>query len=337
MSAQAPSAVVLVRPHHFDVNPVTAVDNVFQSAAPNDSPERAAAAYRESTALAEALEAEGVRVHLFEDDRTDRPDSVFPNNWLSTHIGGHVAVYPMFAPNRRLERRQDILDLLKSAYRVQDIIDYSGLEVDGLYLEGTGAMVLDNDERVAYVARSNRADPIALERFCTNFGYEPMVFDAADPSGTPIYHTNVLLCIATDFALVGTAMIQPDARREEIVERLSEGGRTVIDLDFDQICAFSGNAIELTGSNGRILAMSARAEAALTPAQRAIIERSCRIVAVDVSTIELSGGSVRCMIAGVHLTPRRDRTAAGQPVQGTPTATATATATVDRGVMTAPA
>lgn len=305
MSAQAPSAVVLVRPHHFDLNPVTAADNVFQSAEPDHSAERAASAYREATALAEALEAEGVRVHLFEDERTDRPDSVFPNNWLSTHIGGHVAVYPMFAPNRRLERRQDILELLKAEYRVQDIIDYSGLEVDGIFLEGTGAMVLDNDERVAYVARSNRADPIALERFCTNFGYEPMVFDAADPSGTPIYHTNVLMCIATDFVLAGTSMIGPDARRAEIVERLSAGGREIVDLDFEQLMEFAGNAMELTGADGRILAMSRRGAASLRPEQRAIIERSCRIVDVDVPTIELSGGSVRCMIAGIHLTPRR--------------------------------
>jgi hypothetical protein len=305
VSAQAPSAVVLVRPHHFDVNPVTAADNVFQSAEPDHSAERAASAYREATALAEALEAEGVRVHLFEDERTDRPDSVFPNNWLSTHIGGHVAVYPMFAPNRRLERRQDILELLKAEYRVQDIIDYSGLEVDGIFLEGTGAMVLDNDERVAYVARSNRADPIALERFCTNFGYEPMVFDAADPSGTPIYHTNVLMCIATDFVLAGTSMIGPDARRAEIVERLSAGGREIVDLDFEQLMEFAGNAMELTGADGRILAMSRRGAASLRPEQRAIIERSCRIVDVDVPTIELSGGSVRCMIAGIHLTPRR--------------------------------
>ncbi len=306
MNVQAPSAVVMVRPLHFDVNPITAADNVFQSASPNGSQERAAAAYRETTALAEALEAEGVRVHMFDDERTDRPDSVFPNNWLSTHIGGHVAVYPMFAPNRRIERRQDILELLKAKYRVQDIIDYSGLEVDGIYLEGTGAMVLDNQERVAYVARSHRADPIALERFCTNFGYEPMVFDAVDPSGTPIYHTNVLMCIATDFVLAGTGMMMPVERREEIVERLSAHGRVVIDLDFEQISEFAGNAFELTGTNGPLLAMSQRAANCLTPAQRATIERTCRIVAVDVPTIELSGGSVRCMLAGIHLTPRRD-------------------------------
>ncbi len=305
VTAQAPSAVVLVRPHHFDVNPVTAADNAFQAATSAPGEELASSAYREVTALAEALEGAGVRVHLFEDEMEERPDSVFPNNWLSTHIGGHVAVYPMFAPNRRLERRQDILELLKATYRVQDIIDYSGLEHDGIFLEGTGAMVLDNDERVAYVARSNRADPIALERFCTNFGYEPMVFDAADPSGTPIYHTNVLMCIATDFVLAGISMMQPDARREEIVERLSAGGREIIDLDFGQISDFAGNAIELTGAEGRILALSRRAADSLRADQLAIIERSCRLLPVDVPTIELSGGSVRCMIAGIHLTPRR--------------------------------
>jgi len=305
VTAQAPSAVVLVRPHHFNVNPATAADNAFQSTTPHAAEDLASGAYREVTALAEALEGAGVRVHLFEDELEERPDSVFPNNWLSTHIGGHVAVYPMFAPNRRLERRQDILELLKTHYRVQDIIDYSGLEHDGIFLEGTGAMVLDNDERVAYVARSNRADPIALERFCTNFGYEPMVFDAADPSGTPIYHTNVLMCIATDFVLAGTSMMQPDARRAEIVERLSAGGREFIDLDFDQIADFAGNAIELTGSHGRILALSRRAADSLRPDQLAIIERSCTLLPVDVPTIELSGGSVRCMIAGIHLTPRR--------------------------------
>lgn len=293
-----------MRPHHFDVNPITAADNVFQTEPAAPSSALAKPAFDETTALAEALEAEGVTVHLFEDERHDRPDSVFPNNWISTHIGGHVALFPMFAPNRRIERRGDIVDMLKAEYRVQDVIDYSGLEHDGIYLEGTGAMVLDNDERVAYVARSNRADPVALERFCTNFGYEPMVFDAVDPSGTPIYHTNVLMCIATDFVLAGFSMMGPDARRDEIKARLSAGGRELIDLDFDQISDFLGNAIELRGRDGRILAMSSRAEAALRPEQREVIERSCRIVAVPVPTIELSGGSVRCMIAGVHLTPR---------------------------------
>lgn len=302
MSVQAPSAVVLIRPHHFASNPATAVDNAFQTVDAARTPaDVAAAAYDDATRLAEALEAAGITVHMFEDEDETRPDSVFPNNWFSTHAGGRIAVYPMFAPNRRLERRTDVLELLKAKYRVQEVIDYSGLEVDGLYLEGTGAMVLDNLNRVAYAVRSNRADPIALERFCTAFGYEPMVFDAS-LRGVPIYHTNVMMCIGTEFALVGLDAMT--SRRDEIAERLAEQGREVVALTDDQLADFAGNAIELHGTQGRILAMSARAEASLTAAQREVIERSARILAVDVPTIELEGGSVRCMIAGIHLDRR---------------------------------
>jgi hypothetical protein len=304
MSVQAPGAVVLIRPHHFASNPETAVDNAFQRV----DTERAAtdvarAAYDDATRLAEALEGAGITVHLFEDDDESRPDSVFPNNWFSTHAGGRIAVYPMFSPNRRLERRSDVLELLKQRYRVQEVVDYSGLEVDGLYLEGTGAMVLDGLNRVAYTVRSNRADPIVLERFCTAFGYEPMVFDA-ELDGVPIYHTNVMMCIGTDFALVGLDLMTNPDRRAEIAERLVEPGRELIELSNEQITDFAGNAIELQGTQGRVLALSERADRSLTPGQRAIIEKSARILAVDVSTIELEGGSVRCMIAGIHLDKR---------------------------------
>ena len=173
---QAPAAVVMVRPHRFTPNPETAADNAFQSLAAKEAAQAVAGtAHREVTAAAERLEAEGVRVHLFEDEgERDTPDSVFPNNWFSTHSGGHVAIYPMYAPSRRRERRADVIEMLKSEYRVQDVIDYSGLEQDGLFLEGTGAMVLDHLARVAYTARSNRADPVALERFSTHFNFEPM-------------------------------------------------------------------------------------------------------------------------------------------------------------------
>lgn len=305
MSAQAPASVVLIRPHHFAPNPATAVDNTFQTnESARDGAALAAGAHREVTALAEALTHHGVRVHLFEDLESTRPDSVFPNNWLSTHSGGHVAIYPMFTPNRRTERRTDIVEMLKREYRVQDVIDYSGLEPDGVFLEGTGAMVLDHENRVAYVARSNRADPVALERFCTNFGYEPMAFDAVDENGVPVYHTNVLMCVATDFALIGSDLISSPARRAEVIARLAGRRRTVIELSAHQVREFAGNAIELEGADGRILALSTRALAALDAEQLAIIGRSCLVLPVDVSTIELAGGSVRCMIAGVHLDPR---------------------------------
>jgi hypothetical protein len=303
---QAPSAVVMVRPHHFTPNPQTASDNAFQRCVANlTSLQVAQNVYEEVSRAAHVLENHGVTVHLFEDIEKGRtPDSVFPNNWFSTHAGGHVALYPMYSPNRRLERRADVIELLKSHYRVQDVIDYSGLEPDGLYLEGTGAMVLDHLDRVAYTVRSNRANPIALERFATHFNYEPMAFEAVDDRGDAVYHTNVLMCIATEFVMVGFAMIRDPERREEIRQRLRRTGRSIVELTNEQIGEFAGNAIELNGSNGRLLALSSRALASLTAPQRAIIEAAVTLVPLDVPTIELAGGSVRCMLAGVHLASR---------------------------------
>ncbi|MDQ0084809.1 hypothetical protein J2W35_005183 [Variovorax boronicumulans] len=305
-SVQAPAAVVMVRPHRFTPNPETAADNAFQTAAAKEAAQAVAdAAYREVTAAVEQLEAEGVRVHLFEDrGEHDTPDSVFPNNWFSTHPGGHVAIYPMHSPSRRRERRSDVIEMLKANYRVQDVIDYSGLEHDGLFLEGTGAMVLDHLARVAYTARSNRADPVALERFSTHFNFEPMLVDTADEAGRPIYHTNVLMCVATAFALVGFDMIPDERRAAEVRARLEESGREVIALTAGQIAEFAGNAIELSGRDGRVLALSQRACNSLSSQQKAVIERSARLVPLPVPTIEMAGGSVRCMIAGIHLSPR---------------------------------
>jgi hypothetical protein len=306
MSVQSPAAVVMVRPHRFSPNPLTLADNGFQPATVGlDESAFAASAYDEVTRAAQALETAGVTVHLFEDETAHRPDSVFPNNWISTHSGGHIALYPMFTPNRRTERRSDIVELLKTTYRVQDVIDYSGLEYDEVFLEGTGAMVLDHESRIAYAARSNRADPIALERFCTNFGYEPMVFDAVDGRGIAVYHTNVIMSIATEYALLATDMVVSPVRRQEIIDRLSaRGRRDVIALTNEQIDEFAGNALELWGSQGRVLALSRRAFEALTDDQRARIERSATLLPLDVPTIELAGGSVRCMLAGIHLDPR---------------------------------
>ncbi len=304
---QAPAAVVMIRPHRFHPNPETAADNAFQRTPEKNQSIRkvAKAAYNEVSAAAERLESEGVRVHIFEDrGEKETPDSVFPNNWFSTHHGGHVAIYPMYSPSRRRERRNDIIEMLKAEYRVQDVIDYSSLEFDNIFLEGTGAMVLDHLARVAYTARSNRADAIALERFCTHFNFEPMAFDTADETGNPIYHTNVIMCVGTDFAMAGFDIISNEVRREEIRERLTEMGREIISLDFNQINNFAGNAIELAGEGGRILAISSRAAAVLTEDQKNIIEKSAKIVELSVPTIEMAGGSVRCMLAGIHLARR---------------------------------
>lgn len=304
-SVQAPSAVVMVRPHHFAVNPETGADNAFQLASSSSPSELAAAALAEFDDAVTKLTAAGVRAHVFEDDgRYDTPDSVFPNNWFSTHHGGRIAIYPMYAPSRRRERRSDVIELLKREYRVQEVVDYSGLEYDNLFLEGTGAMVFDHAERVAYVAASHRADPVILERFCTAFGYEPMAFPTADASGTPIYHTNVLMTIGTDYALVCLEAITDRHRREEVATRLAESGRTVLELSFAQVAQFAGNAIELTGTDRPLLALSTRAEAALTEIQRTTISASATLLPLSIPTIELAGGSARCMIAGIHLSWR---------------------------------
>lgn len=296
----------MIRPHRFAPNPETLADNAFQAATPRRTAEEvAAAALAEFDQMVARLTGVGVRVHVFDDvGLSDTPDSVFPNNWFSTHQGGRVAIYPMYAPSRRRERRADVVDMLKRDYRVQEVVDYSGLEYDDLFLEGTGAMVFDHLERVAYVGSSHRADPVILERFCTVFGYEPMVFPTAGPDGRPIYHTNVIMSIATEYALVCLDAISAPRRRSEVAARLADSGRTVIDINWEQVADFAGNALELTGRRHRVLALSERAAGALTPAQKATIELSAELLPLPIPTIELAGGSVRCMLAGIHLTPR---------------------------------
>lgn len=302
-SIQAPGAVVMIRPHHFCSNPETRDDNAFQTLSNRSVDATSDAALAEFDQAVADLREAGIRVHVFDDLGTETPDSVFPNNWFSTHAGGHVAIYPMFAQNRRKERRVDVIEMLKAEYRVQDVIDYSGLEADNLALEGTGAMVLDHMGRIAYTVKSNRADPVILERFCTHFNFEPIAFEAKDAQGRDVYHTNVLMGIGTNYALICLDMIVDAERRRTVAKRLEESGCEVIDLTHEQIGEFAGNTIELTGHKRR-LALSTRALKSLRPDQLAIIEKSAEPLPLSVPTIETAGGSVRCMIAGIHLTRR---------------------------------
>ena len=302
-SIQSVSSIVMIRPHHFTVNLETAVDNAFQL---KEIPQKELnnLAYQEISVSAEILSSHGIKIHMFEDKSFKIPDSVFPNNWFSTHPGGHVAVYPMKAPSRRLERRWDILEMLKLNYQVNDIIDYSGLEYDNLFLEGTGSMVLDHLNRIAYVVESERTNLIVLERFCKDFNYEPIIFSAKDENGVTVYHTNILMCIGTEISLIGLDMITNESKRQEVLDRLKHSGRKVISLSNDQIIRFAGNAIELQGKNKRILAISKSAYCSLTNEQIALISNSVILVPLEIPTIELSGGSVRCTIADIHLSPR---------------------------------
>ena len=276
---QAPKAVVMVRPWNFHSNPETASDNAFQKTNTSKDENIALKAREEFDQAVSTLKNNGVNVHVFDDfGEKETPDSVFPNNWFSTHGGGHVAIYPMYSTNRRRERRNDIIEMLKCEYRVQDVIDFSGLEWDELFLEGTGAMVLDHINRLAYTAKSNRSNEIILERFCTNFQYEPIAFDTADKNGNSIYHTNVMMCVGTKFAIICLDMIVGAKRRAEVKQRLEESGRVVIDISFDQVDNFAGNALELTGNDKTLLAISQRAYEVLNNNQIENIEQSAKII-----------------------------------------------------------
>ncbi|TQV87943.1 citrulline utilization hydrolase CtlX [Aliikangiella coralliicola] len=299
---QSPRAVVMVRPHHFRSNPETTSDNTFQvQQSELNQNETSIRALEEVTNAVSILRSHGVTVHLFEDIKKLTPDSVFPNNWFSTHADGSIGIYPMYFANRRKERKKEIIELLKSQYRVEKIIDYSHFENKNIFLEGTGSVVLDHINRIAYAVKSNRTSFEALTAFCSDFNYRPMFFEARDKSGTPIYHTNVFLSIAEKFALVGLDLIPDKAERQQVLNLLVSSGKEVIELSSNQIENFTANALELTSSQGKLLAISRTAFRALTQSQISTIEKYAKPVVIDIPTIESAGGSIRCMLAGIHL------------------------------------
>jgi hypothetical protein len=303
MIEQSANAVVMIRPSRFYPNPETALDNAFQMEVESESSDTLTARARgEFDEAVRTLSAAAVKVHVFDDTLApEKPDAVFPNNWFSTHHDGRIALYPMYTPSRRAERRHDLIASLQQHYRVSGIVDYSLYEERGLYLEGTGSLVLDHENRIAYVSLSRRADRELVEKFCADFDYEPVTFQSSGDDGRPIYHTNVMLCVGTQFVLVGLEMIDDPAQRETVRSRLAATGKTVIALDRDQIANFAGNALELQNGHEKLLVLSVRAASHLTAAQRTTIERFARLLPLSLPTIELAGGSARCMMATVHL------------------------------------
>ncbi len=296
----------MIRPSRFHLNPETAVDNAFQSRADFDVHALGTTARCEFDAAVQTLRDTGVTVHVFEDTaEPEKPDAVFPNNWISTHHDGRIALFPMYSDLRRRERRNDIIEELRKSYKVTDIIDYSSFEKEGCCLEGTGSLVLDHVKSIAYVSLSNRSNPKVIRRFGDDFRYEPVTFTSTDSDGRPIYHTNVLMCIGTDFAVVGLDLIPNEAERRKVREHLEASGRQIIELTLEQVANFAGNAIELRdGSGQKLLVLSTRALSILRPDQLTILTSFVRLVPVTIPTIELGGGSARCMIATIHLPPR---------------------------------
>ncbi|OHU90199.1 MULTISPECIES: citrulline utilization hydrolase CtlX [Pseudoalteromonas] len=298
---QTPNAVVMVRPHHFVSNPQTMQDNAYQVIA--DSQHVSQHAYQEVTNVAQTLSDAGVTVHLFEDKTKLTPDSVFPNNWFSTHADGQLVIYPMYAPNRRMERRLDVIELFHKRYQVESVTDLSRLAESELFLEGTGSMVMDHLHKVVYAVESKRTCAKLVAQVCKQIGYEPVVFNAYDAQGVAVYHTNVLMCVASEFVMICLDMV-PKEQRAALEQRFAQQNKVVIALTPEQIAQFCGNALELQGRDGRLLALSQTAYAALTHEQKAMIERSAKLLPMAIPTLESAGGSIRCMLGGVHLQKR---------------------------------
>src|SRR5207249_4368041 len=278
--AQSTDSVLMIRPGRFYPNPETAADNAFQRDANQGSDALTPAARKEFDAAVEMLRAAGVNVHVFEDTaEPEKPDAVFPNNWISTHHDGRIALFPMYSALRRRERRQDIVEKLRKDYRVTEVIDYSPFEDDGCCLEGTGSLVFDHPSKIAYVSLSNRSNPKMIQRFADDFAYESVTFTSIGPDGEPIYHTNVMMCIGTAFAMVGLEMIRNKAERQDVRARLEKTGKEIVELSADQIANFAGNTTELKNKSGeKLLVLSSRAARALTEEQRKTLTRYARLL-----------------------------------------------------------
>jgi hypothetical protein len=307
MEPQSAGTVLMVRPASFGFNPQTAASNAFQSSAAMGGAGCQARALAEFDALAEVLARAGVNVMVAADTREPpKPDAIFPNNWVSFHADGTVALYPMLAPNRRLERRDEIMEqVVRGGFRVSRTVDLTHREQENKYLEGTGSVVLDRRHRIAYACVSPRTDLDVLGEFAQLLDYDLVAFDAQDGSGQAIYHTNVLMAIGGSFAVVCGDSIIAQSPREAVFSKLRDTGHEVVDISFAQMQEFAGNVLELAPPRGNVVAMSDRALRSFSPNQQRAIESRAELLAVPIPTIErLGGGGVRCMLAEVHL-PRR--------------------------------
>lgn len=297
---------MMVRPARFHSNPLAAESNSFMKAVDVSPDEEQLRAEQEFDGIANALREAGVRVVEVKDtEEPETPDAIFPNNWMSTHADGRLVLYPMQVANRRPERRPDIIDRLsgEEGFRVTEVIDLSTHESDSQYLEGTGSLVLDRINRIAYACLSPRTSLEVLGEFSQRLDYDVVAFEAADRDGVPIYHTNVMMSVGEGIAIICDESITDESQRQAVVRSLEATGHEVVSISFEQVLSMAGNMLELVSDSGeRIMAMSGQAHQALTPDQVAAIERHARIVSSPINSIENSaGGSVRCMLAEIHL------------------------------------
>jgi hypothetical protein len=306
---QTTNSILMIRPVAFRMNEQTAVNNYYQKVLDGLLPATVnAKAQQEFDVFVEKLRAVGVDVTVVDDkENSDTPDSIFPNNWISFHGNGDVALYPMFAENRRLERREDILDTLEEkGFVIHNIMDYTSAEEDGFFLEGTGSLVLDRENGKAYCALSPRADEELFIEFCEDFEFTPVIFEAfqtVNKERKLIYHTNVMMCLGETFAVICADCIDDKKERKMVLDSLKGDDKQVILITEEQVNNFAGNMLELKGSDDRrYLVMSDSAYQCLTKKQIAQLEEHVTILSSSLDTIEAcGGGSARCMMAEIFL------------------------------------
>ncbi len=305
---QITNNILMIRPVAFRSNEQTAVNNYFQETGSSKNDDVNSKAQMEFDALVEKLRSVGVNVIVENDDlKMDTPDSIFPNNWVSFHENGDVALYPMFAENRRRERREEIIERLeKEGFHIESIVDYTSAENEGVFLEGTGSLLLDRKNEIAYCALSPRADEELFIEFCEDFEYTPVIFTAnqeVNGQRLPIYHTNVMMCLAEGFCVICLDSIDDKKEQKNVLGHLTQDGREIIKITEAQMHQFAGNMLQVLGAEGKkYLVMSSAAHKSLNSEQIKAIEKHCEILSSDLHTIETNGGgSARCMMAEVFL------------------------------------
>jgi hypothetical protein len=303
MATQTTSHLLMIRPVQFTFNVETAVNNAFQSSNDTNAQE---AALKEFNDFVSLLQQNSIDVTVIDDTKEPHtPDSIFPNNWISFHDDGRIVLYPMYASNRRLERKPHVIDQLKTKFEIKSQVDLSSYENKNIFLEGTGSMVLDRENKIAYACLSQRTDLNVLKDFCVKLGYTPVSFITADSKGYPIYHTNVMMCVADQFVVICLDSIKDSKERKEIVAVIEKTGKEIIDITLDQMNHFAGNMLQVENDKGKkFLIMSSQAYHSLGQDQLLKIERYNSILHSSLDTIERNGGgSARCMMAEVFLPP----------------------------------
>ena len=305
---QITNTILMIRPVRFRMNEQTAVNNYFQEEIAIENAALNIKAQEEFDAFVLVLKSKGINVIVIDDTvEKETPDSIFPNNWISFHADGTVGIYPMFAENRRNERREDVLETLESqGFSIANVMDYTSAEEEGVFLEGTGSLLLDRVHKKAYCTLSVRANEELIIEFCEDFDYLPVIFSAnqsVDGKRVPIYHTNVMMCLAETFSVICLDAIDDKKEKKNVVAHLKESNKEVIVITEKQMHHFAGNMLQVLGENeARFLVMSTQAYESLTKAQIKAIEKHCEIIHSSLNTIEIcGGGSARCMMAEVFL------------------------------------